>query len=384
MLYSFNTCINMEKIDSNHDRIIMFLLNYYSLNSETDLYKNFKMLQKIGIFSNPKETEKNIGLFELSKTTLDNIINKSEALISHINSNCIGNHQIIDNIGSGSFGYIFRTYNKLDNHNYAIKVIRLDSSYTEDNRKLIEECSIMADLEHPNIIRYYSSWIEKNNDSDMNLYLDDTNRDFDENSDEYSENSKIVTYGYNMYLFIQMELCSKDLGYYIQNRTNINYNEILELYTQIVVGLDYLHSKNIIHRDIKPSNIFLTEQNYIKIGDFGMSKKMNRKNMKEYLKGSDEYGTNNYLAPEVIEYNRFSIYSDIYGIGIILYELLTIFKTNMERYINLKELRDLKLDTKFLLQYKKESEIICKLLNNNPKLRMDTQQILNLKNIIKE
>ena len=56
----------------------------------------------------------------------------------------------------------------------------------------------------------------------------------------------------------------------------------------------------------------------------------------------------------------------------------------MERYINLKELRDLKLDTKFLSQYKKESEFICKLLNNNPKLRMDTQQILNLKNIIKE
>ena len=78
----------------------------------------------------------------------------------------------------------------------------------------------------------------------------------------------------------------------------------------------------------------------IKIADFGLSIK--KENPKQITMGSDEYGTISYLAPECVESNHYSIYTDYYALGIILFLLYSQFKTNMEKYKSLEDLRKFK------------------------------------------
>ena len=80
--------------------------------------------------------------------------------------------------------------------------------------------------------------------------------------------------------------------------------------------MNYIHSKNIIHRDLKPQNIFLNKNNNIKIGDFGISKQLINKN-----KASTKIGSENYLSPEIIKDQPYDYISNIWNLGIILYEL---------------------------------------------------------------
>lgn len=370
------------------NRTILFLLDYYSKHSGSDIFKNIDILKNIGIIPDNLE----IFLENYNNTSLEEISNYQHNEQKNI-SNLLENHEIIENIGSGGYGYIFRTYNKLDNHKYALKIQKFETMHIDE--KILEECRVMANLDHPNIIRYYSSWFEKKYKGDMQFYIEDDIDDIDEYSNKSMGNNSIVPYSesdinLNLYLIIQMELCEKDLSDYITDRKSIDYNEILNINLQIVQGLDYLHKKNIIHRDIKPSNIFLTKEKSIKLGDFGMSKRISNSNsnlfatLSNVFIGSDEYGTQTYLSPETIENNTYSIYSDIYSLGIIFFELLNIFHTQMERFSKIKNLKTGNFDDDFLRLYRKESEFILKLIDENPYKRLDTQQILNLKNVIKE
>lgn len=369
-------------MDPNTDiknRILLFLIDYYSKNSGSNILHNIEILKKIGMlsedFNTYTENYDNTSLEELSKF---------KTIEQKTLSRYLENHDIIENIGSGGYGYIFKTFNKLDKHSYALKIQKVDHSIQIDE-KILEECRVMASLDHPNIIRYYSSWFEKKYKGDIQFYIED---DYD-SLDESLSNKSLIPYSdtdlkINMYLVIQMELCEKDLSTYILNRKIIDYNEILNINLQIVQGLDYLHKKNIIHRDIKPSNIFLTKDKIIKLGDFGMSKQISNtnilnSNISNLFLGSDEYGTQTYLSPETIENNTYSVYSDIYSLGIIFFELLNIFPTHMERFSKIKNVKIGKFDDKFFKKYKKECAFILKLIDDNPHKRLDTHQILNFK-----
>lgn len=82
------------------------------------------------------------------------------------------------------------------------------------------------------------------------------------------------------------------------------------------MGLEYLHSKNIIHRDIKPENIVFDEEGYLYISDFGISKVRREEN------SQDTSGTPGYMAPEVLFHNNHSFGVDYYAVGVILYEIM--------------------------------------------------------------
>ena len=140
------------------------------------------------------------------------------------------------------------------------------------------------------------------------------------------------SYEITKFLFIQMGLCYGNLNTYLEKRTSINYLDSKSIFKNILEGLSYLHKMNIIHRDIKPSNIMFDKNGITKIGDFGMSIKYKDENslQKKIVKTENEYGSYNYLSPETIENKEYSIYSDIYSLGIILFELLSTFDTYME------------------------------------------------------
>ena len=145
----------------------------------------------------------------------------------------------------------------------------------------------------------------------------------------------------------------------------------------ILLLINYLHNQRIIHRDLKPSNILFSKSEKIKITDFGMS--IFQSDPASNIKGSDLYGTYTYNAPETLTDNNYSIYSDIYSLGIIMFELLNNFKTIMEKNVTINELKTKKEFSDSLYNYKTECDFILKLLDDIPYERSDTNDILKIK-----
>lgn len=135
--------------------------------------------------------------------------------------------RMIRELGNGSFGTVFHCKHVLDQKEYAIKCVKdcQESDYLE--------IQILSSLCHSNIIRYYSSWIERGN------------------------------------LYFQMEFCVSTLrNYFHQPKRDIR------VISEILSGLQYLHSRDFVHFDLKPENILLDVEGHIKIADFGYSKKI--------------------------------------------------------------------------------------------------------------
>jgi serine/threonine protein kinase len=286
--------------------------------------------------------------------------------------NRLNNYNIINNIGNGSFGSVFKCINNIDQQSYALKIIKLTPDKYET---ILREVRLMATFDHPNIIKYYCSWIDYNK-------IDLIENSSESESDTSINNNQIIQIDYleNYYLYIQMELCKQSLSNYLEI-TPFDYNSRLIIFKDIVNGLNYLHTNNIIHRDLKPSNILFDTHGNIKISDFGMSIKQSA-NDTSISKGSDLFGTYLYSAPESLEDNEYSKFSDIYSLGIILYELLNNFSTVMEKNIEITNLRN---HSKYSDKCSKtESHFISKLICKIPENRMLTDDILSIKILFKE
>ncbi|XP_048508178.1 eukaryotic translation initiation factor 2-alpha kinase 1-like isoform X2 [Athalia rosae] len=132
----------------------------------------------------------------------------------------------------------------------------------------------------------------------------------------------------NLYtLYIQMALCEQTLREWLDNRVeSVPQPLITVILTQILSGLDYIHSRGVVHHDIKPSNIFIstTDHLQIQLGDFGLACALQRDNHHSV------FGTHMYAAPEQLR-GKCNPKSDIYSLGIVLVELLMLMKTRMER-----------------------------------------------------
>ena len=318
--------------------------------------------------------ENNSNLDKIKNLILQNIPNKDILNTSRF----LNDFNINDKVGMGGFGSVFNATNKLDKKTYAIKIINMNYQNME---YIIREAENLSLLEHPNIIRYYGSWVEDLEINEQHKYLSYEPESIGLSVSIGSDIDLSVSIGSDIesskYLFLQMELADCSLKD-IQN--DLDYTKKLDIFKQIVLGLDEIHSKNIIHRDLKPSNILLIN-NKVKIGDFGLSKYIEGKNGKKtHISGINNELTGNlgsvlYSSPEQLYGKEYDYRTDIYSLGIILFEMLNRFETEMERNIKITELKKGKVESYLEEKY---IRFIKVLIEDDYKKRPDTKKILNM------
>ncbi|CAH2105059.1 unnamed protein product [Euphydryas editha] len=147
---------------------------------------------------------------------------------------------------------------------------------------------------------------------------------------------------------------------------------LVDMFTQLVRGLHYIHSKGIIHHDVKPSNVFVGQSEsglIVQLGDFGLACPLQQSHSGLAL------GTHMYAAPEQLD-GQCNPKSDMYSLGIILLEMVEPFSTDMERVKTITDLRKGQIPAQLTANYPKIAHIIGKLVQRRPSKRLDTAQLL--------
>ena len=266
------------------------------------------------------------------------------------------NFSNLELIGQTVNSYIYKAYYPLDENTYAIKKV----GYDNITFQLLQEARSLAKLNHPNIVRYYNSWLESKS-SRINLQL--TNHNLLENiKDEIDHEEDQIVKSYDKFLFIQMELCKCNLEEFNLNQLDIEQKVII--IKQIICGLQYLHSMYFIHRDIKLSNIFVSLDNKIKLGDFGFS-------TKSFENNNEDLGTFGYIAPEILAGKNYDYRVDLYSLGVVILEICYNFSTQMEKYEVIKDIDN------FSYSHEGLEKIIKGLIKKNPEDRLSLSKCIN-------
>ena len=195
-------------------------------------------------------------------------------------------YQIIKSIGEGGMANVYLAYDTILDRNVAVKVLRGDLANDEKFvRRFQREALSAGSLSNPNIVEVY---------------------DVGEDNGEY---------------YIVMEYVEgKHLKALLKKRGKLTVPEVIDIALQITNGLSVAHDSYIIHRDIKPQNILILENGLIKITDFGIAVAMNATQLTQT---NSVMGSVHYLPPEQASGKGATLQSDIYSIGILMYELLT-------------------------------------------------------------
>ncbi|MEW5314097.1 MAG: hypothetical protein WDW38_005617 [Sanguina aurantia] len=198
------------------------------------------------------------------------------------------NYELLGVVGQGQYGVAHKVRNKQDGLLYCLK--RIPMSAKDDQRGALAEAQLLSSLDNPNIIAYKESFMDKDQSLCIVTY-------FCEEGD----------------LFNKIKARAATQQYF-------NEDDIMDIFIQTAMALKYIHSKKILHRDLKTQNIFLARGGIIKLGDFGISK---------VLEKTDSFantvtGTPYYMAPEICTNQPYTFKSDIWSLGCVLYELCTL------------------------------------------------------------
>lgn len=203
---------------------------------------------------------------------------------------------INNKIGKGSSGVVFSGYHTKTKERVAIKRVDINDLNRNNKNgvisgknkigKIWNEIEIMKELDHANIIKL------------LDVYVDMKNE----------------------YLYLIMEFCDGgDLSDYIDDYT-LDLTQVKEFITSLKDGLEYLHNRGVVHRDLKPHNLLIKNTNnklVIKIADFGLSAFQQDGGLMQTMCGSPLY-----MSPEIIEHQKYTAKSDLWSIGIIIYQLI--------------------------------------------------------------
>jgi len=196
--------------------------------------------------------------------------------------------EVLDLIGEGSFGRVFRGRSKETGGIVALKLIPKKGHSEREIRSLRSECKIQRELSHPNIVHIFDAFETDNEVISVAEYVP----------------------GELYRLFDQYKL---EAGY-----RRLPEARVQEIAGDLVSALHYLHSHRILHRDIKPQNILLDHNGKAKLCDFGFARNLG---MNTFVLTSIK-GTPLYMAPELIEEKPYDHNADLWSMGCILYELL--------------------------------------------------------------
>ncbi|KAH0789194.1 CAMK family protein kinase [Histomonas meleagridis] len=246
--------------------------------------------------------------------------------------------ETIKEIGKGSYGSAFLARERSSGNYVVLKKIKLKNPIAKTSAE--DEAKFLKNLSHPNVIQFIDSF---RTDKEFCIVL------------EYAD--------------------AKDLSHYLEfNKPS--EKRILQIFSQIIFGLNYIHSQNILHRDIKITNIFLFKNGFVKIGDFGISREINGYDLARTI-----IGTPYFMAPEIIAGKPYGFPADVWSAGCILFELMTgkhafTGKSRDELFANI-QFRKLPRDS-FSCFSNDLSDLLLKMLNKNPILRPTCSQILKL------
>ena len=200
----------------------------------------------------------------------------------------LSDFEIIKQLGKGSYGTVFVVRSKLDNNTYVMKKMELNHLKENQQRECYREVSILRKVSHPNIIKYYSSFLE--NES-LCIIM------------EYAELGDLYTL----------------IKHYKKHQKSFEEIILWRVAYEVLNGLEYLHSNNIIHRDIKCLNLFLSKDHHVKIGDLGVSTITSLGAMQ-----CTRVGTPLYLSPELIKQIPYDYKTDIWSFGCSLYHMANL------------------------------------------------------------
>ncbi|XP_022098322.1 eukaryotic translation initiation factor 2-alpha kinase 3-like [Acanthaster planci] len=192
-----------------------------------------------------------------------------------------------------------------------------------------------------------------------------------------------------VYLYIQMQLCQKEtlkdwLGANTLSRDRLR---LLHIFQQILAAVQYVHSCGMIHRDLKPSNIFFSVDGTVKVGDFGLVTAVDTQlepdeSLDDDLSSIDlskkhtsQVGTQLYMSPEQLSGKSYDHKVDIFSLGLIFFELLHPFSTQMERIMVMSGSRQQKFPERFGKELPLETKLIKMLLASNPAERPNADDI---------
>ncbi|XP_011311598.1 eukaryotic translation initiation factor 2-alpha kinase 1-like [Fopius arisanus] len=182
-------------------------------------------------------------------------------------------------------------------------------------------------------------------------------------------------------IYIQMALCEKTLRAWLDERLEATPEPIATtILKQILDGLHYMHSRDIVHHDIKPSNIFIGaigQRVEIQVGDFGLACPRQRESHHPV------FGTELYAAPEQLN-GQCNPKSDLYSLGIVIFEIFFPMKTGMERNSLINQLKSGKMPEEFVEKYPKWADTIKRLLLVDPIRRPSATELLQSLNADKD
>lgn len=194
-------------------------------------------------------------------------------------------YEILEVIGTGGMAVVYRTLDHRLNRPVALKILKDDLSRNQEfRRRFHAESQAVAMVSHPNIVSVYD--VSRTGETD----------------------------------YIVMELIEGiSLKQYLERKGNLNWRETLHFSIQIAKALEHAHSKGIVHRDIKPHNILILKDGSVKVTDFGIARVGSSQNTLT----REALGSVHYISPEQAKGAHVDNRSDLYSLGVVMYEMLT-------------------------------------------------------------
>ena len=199
-----------------------------------------------------------------------------------------GRYEMRELIGVGGMAYVYKAYDAVDDRTVAVKILRDEFLNSEEFvRRFRNESKAIAILNHPNIVKV----------------LD-------------------VGFGERLQYIVMEYIDGITLKEYLDQRKDIRWKEAVHFTMQILRALQHAHDKGIVHRDIKPQNIMLLSDGTIKVTDFGIAR-LSRNEVRATSEGNKAIGSVHYISPEQARGEITDEKTDLYSVGIMLYEMLT-------------------------------------------------------------
>ncbi|KAJ8301985.1 hypothetical protein KUTeg_020972 [Tegillarca granosa] len=205
-----------------------------------------------------------------------------------------GCYTLTESIGKGTYGSVFKAkpgsslggLHASQGEVVAIKIIKYQGANKKEKDYALREVEVLKECDHMNVVSYLNSFFE-----------------------EGMSNFCIV-----------MEFCKNNLRDFIrQQEQPMSEETFINLFLQLCNGVEYLHSKDIIHRDLKPTNVLLTNDNTVKIADFGVARVVDL----VMFSSLSIVGTHRYMSPEMHQIKDYDDKTDIWSLGCTAYEMAT-------------------------------------------------------------